>query len=700
MSSYYEEGDSESLVGRETKKTGSSVPTMNPAYLVLALLLALGIIGTIGAAMLWSKWSQIDNLPYECSAKEANSFNLKKRFPDTVRSDWGSWSRDINSVRYNPHVKVSSNSLKSARGSCANRIATVNNSGTVGVSTTITQNYELNMVFFCNWGNYSNMMATCYGLNMSDNCAVVWSRTVQSWGVETDISGNDADGVDNPYALVRTSMVVVQNRTGGINLVFGDLGTSELYNSSTCTSLDNASTPVCGARVYSAEASTGKLLWRTLVIEPQPYNDYNRQSDLITSSPKVVGNSAFFGMSSSQSGDLSTTGIIDFYGRYFEIDINDGAILNIARTTSDAQLDAGNFGTSIWGSDPPVDLVSQRVIFGTSNNYNYSQAVLDCLLAGHDRLYCLEEGIINDSVFAVSTVDFGRQWINSPYGVDAWNTACIGVGDPSYCPDDHGPDYDFGIGCIVIENECGQRYAVCLQKSGIIYSYEIDTGKLKWKTYAGPGGYLVPSWGLSFDGQDVFFSIVNHNYRSYLTMDGTLRCDGMWVSVNAWTGKVNWVEPVPCSRSSDDCALLNGLTVEPDPYLVGYFPNSTLSFADRSSTIKYASQATCYGDASADFRNDPTAGSAAANGGTIVTDKYMFAGAYTGYMYAFEKKNGHIAKTFERCDTGIIYGSASIALLSNGEQILAWGCGYGRVTFGFPAEAGSNEVKFVTLPSD
>jgi len=636
-----------------------------------------------------SKWSDIESIHQQCKPQKVNRYMLEERIFDTKRGDWPSWSKSIQGSRYNPHVRVTSKSIKHWQKICgAGTEAFIALNTQAGISSTVTSDFGLNMLFVPTWGFFNQTGGRLYAINAAD-CTIAWNILVSDLSTGT-VPGNDGSGVINPYAAVRTSLDVIQNRTGGTNLIFGDLGTGAYLNRTMCI---NSTT--CGARVYSLEASTGKLLWRTLITEPSPITGYFRQSDIITSSPTVVGSEAIFGMSSTQSGDVATTGFLDFYGRYWSIDINDGTINWIHRTNSDAQIVAGNYGASIWDSSPPYDYNTQQVFLGTSNLYNYSTTVLACLQAGHTRQYCMLPGIINDSVFGVRLNNDGqRSWIYSPVGVDAWNTACIGQGNPANCPAQAGPDYDFGTGGIIIENECGQRYLIVFEKSGILYSLDVDTRDVKWKTYIGPGSSLIPSWGISFDGEKIYLSMGNSLKRSYIALDGTLRCDGFWAAVNAWSGKIEWMTQTPCSRASADCPSQVPFY---DTNLVGIVPESQLTYADRP-TQRAGSAAPCYGTIAEDYRNDPLVG-AAAVGGVITTQNFMFGASYTGYMHAFDKSSGKILDLgLPRCATGIIYGSASISLMQNNSQILTWGCGYGRVNFGFPTSYGDDELMMIRLP--
>ena len=648
------------------------------------LLFVGASLGITGFAQVNSQWSYITQ--HQCNPQYVDQFGLTERIFDTKRTDWPSWSKTLQSTRYNPHVNVKNVynwQYICGNGTQAYAILNTNN----GISATPTTSYDLNMIFVPTWG-YNNGTGSYLHAIYASTCNIAWSVAMANLTSQTGVPGNDPNGVINPNVTVRNSLTVFQNRTGGINLIFGDLGTSATYNITTCPNVT-----VCGARVYAIEASTGKLLWRTLIIEPTPITGYARQSDAITSSPTVVGSEAYFGMSSTQTSTTAFTGYLDFYGRYFGVDVNSGALLWIHRVNSDQQIMDGNYGTSVWGSAPPYDYQSQQVFYGSGNLYNYSSSVAACLAAGHTRQYCMEDGINDDSVFGVRTNNDGeRTWIYSPLGVDAWNEACAGFGNPHNCPINPGPDYDFGTGTIIIENQCGQRFLIALQKSGILYSFDVDTGNLAWTRYIGPGSFVIGSWGISFDGQQISFGWGNSEKRSYLDLQGNLRCDSFWVGVNPWTGHINWLTPAPCSQASATCASQVPFY---DSLLTGIVPQSQLTYADRG--IQRAAPALpCYGSVAEDYRNLPALASVN-SGGVIVTNDYIFAGAWSGYMHAFNKQSGQIVYTFPRCPTGVIYGSASISLLQNNVQVLTWGCGYTKLG-PIVDSVGSDALMMVSLP--
>ena len=70
---------------------------------------------------------------------------------------------------------------------------------------------------------------------------------------------------------------------------------------------------------------------------------------------------------------------------------------------------------------------------------------------------------------------------------DAWNTAC-GQPNDDNCPDEDGPDFDFGAATVLAQASDGREFVLGGQKSGIVHALDPDTGKPIWQTRVGRGG--------------------------------------------------------------------------------------------------------------------------------------------------------------------------------------------------------------------
>jgi polyvinyl alcohol dehydrogenase (cytochrome) len=97
------------------------------------------------------------------------------------------------------------------------------------------------------------------------------------------------------------------------------------------------------------------------------------------------------------------------------------------------------------------------------------------------------------------------RWSHQVTERDNFTMAC----DPTYnspnCPDPRGPDFDFGATPIVFTIERSKRVLVAGQKSGLVYGFNPDNGKLLWKTRVGSGSALGGvEWGIAADDRYVY----------------------------------------------------------------------------------------------------------------------------------------------------------------------------------------------------
>ncbi len=658
--------------------------------LLLAVAIALGI-AAFGIVM-----ANLDNIEnrYECSKTEIDLYSLYERYPDVNTSDWLTQSRDLYSSSYNGHLGDLGSDIKRAVGFCPGSVNSIASTADgVGITGTPTISQDLGMVFFADHGLVgAHTGVTIHAVDLT-TCVAVWSATLTALTTQTlATSVNDVDGVDNPLADIYSSLQIVRNDTNGFVVVFGDMGTGAYYNFTMCEVLAAGS---CGSRIFVLDATTGELLHRTLIIEAvASVTNYTRQSDAIRMSPMIYRGQAYFGTTSNQTYDVVTTDTINFYSLIGSVNINSGAItmLEPVLNAAGSIIANGNFGAMMDGT-PPIDIDADLVIYGSGRLLNQSTTIAQCLqLPGRNRINCMPYGLNSNQLFAHSIYDTvtsgatNAQWRYSPYGVDAWNADCI-TGTSPNCPTEAGPAYAYGTGSVIIKNECGQRFVVSMGQSGTLYSNDAQTGDKQWTTYIGPSSNETATYGLSFDGNSIYFALGNLEKKSYLTLSGVKRCDSMWVKVNAWTGQIQNIIPVPCSRASADCVA----DIIPDPFLAGIIDPLFLTFADRG-TERAAAAVYCPTTDVTDLRQG--AFGATAVGSVITTNKLMLAGSFSGHMHVYGHRGNYIT-SLAQCDTGIVFGGASIAQLNNGQVVAAWGCGYG--TGPYLGSFGDDELRIMRV---
>jgi polyvinyl alcohol dehydrogenase (cytochrome) len=163
----------------------------------------------------------------------------------------------------------------------------------------------------------------------------------------------------------------------------------------------------------------------------------------------------------------------------------------------------GPSGAAIW-SAPTIDVKRGAIYVATSNSYsNPPSATSDAILA-----------------FDLAT---GKLlWSQQATPKDAYVVACYGV-DKTNCPEDHGPDHDFGQSPILVTLRDGRRVLAIAQKSGVVHGLDPDDGgKILWQTRIGKGGALGGSeWGSAADQDRIY--VANSDVR--FLRDGTRRLD-------------------------------------------------------------------------------------------------------------------------------------------------------------------------------
>ena len=130
----------------------------------------------------------------------------------------------------------------------------------------------------------------------------------------------------------------------------------------------------------------------------------------------------------------------------------------------------------MWNS-PTIDLAKNAIYVATGNAYTAPAAPT------------------SDAVVALDLATGAILWSSQATPNDTFVIGCKpGVEN---CPDDVGPDYDFGNSPILRTLQGGRRVLVLGQKSGVVYGIAPDEkGKMLWQYRAGKGSALGGiEWG-------------------------------------------------------------------------------------------------------------------------------------------------------------------------------------------------------------
>jgi len=293
-----------------------------------------------------------------------------------------------------------------------------------------------------------------------------------------------------------------------------------------------------GGKILAFDKDTGALLWST-TLDTHP-------AAAITQSATVFGNRVYVGTSSLEESFSLIPGYVccSFRGQMAALDLNTGAIVWQLRTTP-----AGFPGNAVWGSSPAIDSKRGQLYIATGNNYDAPQATLDCVAAaGNDpaaQQACLPADDHFDSVLAVDLKTGAIRWVTRAMGFDAWTVDCIPfIGEGTNCPQPAGPDFDFGQAPALFTVRDGNKNRDVVgvgQKSGQYWALDPDTGQVRWRTQAGPGGTAGGlQWGSAVDGRRVYTANANSNEIPWTLPNGTTTTNGVWSGIDAITGQLLW----------------------------------------------------------------------------------------------------------------------------------------------------------------
>jgi polyvinyl alcohol dehydrogenase (cytochrome) len=267
---------------------------------------------------------------------------------------------------------------------------------------------------------------------------------------------------------VRSAITVAESR-GGRTLLFSDQN----------------------GGVYALDAGTGTQRWKTRVEE--------HEATRLTGSFAIHGDIAFVPAASWEE-----TRALDpvypcctFRGSVSAVRIADGSIVwktyfvgeskRTGATPSGTPM-FGPSGAGVW-SAPTVDERRGLLYVTTGDNYSHPATAM------------------SDAVTALD-LDSGRiVWSQQTLPNDVYNSACGGRG--TNCPENNGPDYDFGSSAILVHTQSKGDVLLAGQKSGVVFALDPErSGKVLWQTRVGKGGTNGGvQWGMASDGHNVYASV-------------------------------------------------------------------------------------------------------------------------------------------------------------------------------------------------
>ncbi len=283
------------------------------------------------------------------------------------------------------------------------------------------------------------------------------------------------------------------------------------------------------ANVYAVDAETGKQLWK-LKLDDHPVAR-------ITGSPVLHGDRLYVPVSSVEEA-ISRPDKYEcckFRGAMAALDAYTGKLLwkthsipdepkPYKKNSAGTQL-YGPAGAAIW-SAPTLDLKRGVLYAGTGNSYT------DVPTGGPDAIIAFE--------LATGKI----RWVNQVHPNDNFIMNCRQPGQGN-CPENAGPDFDFGSSPILRKLPNGKDVILAGNKGGILFALDPDNqGKKLWEAKLGLGTALGGiEWGFTADAANVYVPLADPFGPPEQRKPGI-------AAVKIATGEKLWFIPAPAAKCS------------------------------------------------------------------------------------------------------------------------------------------------------
>jgi polyvinyl alcohol dehydrogenase (cytochrome) len=276
------------------------------------------------------------------------------------------------------------------------------------------------------------------------------------------------------------------------------------------------------ANAYALDAQTGEQLWKLKM------DDHAMAR--ITGAPTFANGRLYVPVSSTEEvpGGNEKYPCCTFRGSVVAIDVAAGKQLWKTYMIPEEPKIVGKnkIGTPIWKpagaaiwTSPTIDLDKSRIYVATGNAYTSPAAPT------------------SDAVVALDLTTGKILWAQQVTPNDAYLVRCKpGVGN---CPDEMGPDHDFGNSPILRTLPGGRRVLSLGQKSGMVFGMAPDdNGKVLWQMRAGKGGELGGiEWGSAADERNIYVPVSD-------VLLAPAEAGGLF-AFDLATGKQVWHTPAP-----------------------------------------------------------------------------------------------------------------------------------------------------------
>ncbi len=226
---------------------------------------------------------------------------------------------------------------------------------------------------------------------------------------------------------------------------------------------------------YAVEAFTGKQLWKKRM------DDHHALT--LTGTATLVGDTLYVPTSSLEEGAATDPKYPCCTFR--------GAIVALDATTGDEKWRSHLIDQRprLRGQNP-----SGAQQFGPSGAPVWSSAAVDQkrgqLYVTVGDNYSSPATETSDAVVAMGLDDGKIRWIFQATVGDVWNGSCEEVVQDN-CPEEDGPDFDYGAGAVLAQGRDGREYVIAGDKGGQAVGLDPNTGKRLWLNKVGRGGVVA-----------------------------------------------------------------------------------------------------------------------------------------------------------------------------------------------------------------
>ena len=326
--------------------------------------------------------------------------------------------------------------------------------------------------------------------------------------------------------------------------------------------------------VIAADATTGREVWEAEVRD-HPYG-------IVTGTPLYHAGRVYAPVSSYELV-VAMNAMYEcctFRGSLVALDAEDGAMLWRTHTIAEAPAVTGRHyvvvkewgpsGTPIW-SAPAIDPATGLLYVGTGENYTAPATPT------------------SDAIMAFESEDGEIVWTEQFTANDTFNMACLIPDHPS-CPEEVGPDYDFGAPPILARAPNGEHLLLAGQKSGGVYAMKPDTGERIWTRQLGRGGHLGGvHWGMAVnEALGLLYVPVSDRPLGPAASDEPM--PGLH-ALEVETGVVRWsaINPDRCGkRSGCDPGISAAIVATPDLVFAGSLDGQVSVYDARTGEVVWS----------------------------------------------------------------------------------------------------------------